>query len=359
MALENTDYTRDRGRNEDKAAGLSQVKTAVDVLKNERGDSRQLCWLFVGMARAAGLKAYAMLVPNRERHIFVSSWLNIGQFSNTIAVVNIDGKDQFFAPGERYTPYGHLEWEYTYSQGLRQTDGGTDFAMTPAMQYKDTHTSRTANLKMAEDGTVSGTINMIYEGAGALRWRQQALRGDEESLRHGLRTSLEEMLPKTLEVKVSSIDNLKDYEKPLTVKFETKGTIGTSTGKRLVLPVDLFLVSDTVKFPQEKRELPVYFPYPEMVQDALRINLPPTMTVEAVPTASKLGMPNLAAYTLNATAAPTNVTVRRDFIFGDIMVNVKDYPELRKFYSGFQAKDQESVVLKVGSAVASSTPPGN
>jgi TonB family protein len=348
MSMENTDYTRDHGQKEDKATGVVKVSNAGDVLKRGRGDSQELVYVFVGMARAAGLKAYAMLVPNRSSQVFTPVWMNFGQFSNTVAIVNIDGKDQFFAPGERYTPYGQLQWEYTYSRGLRQTDTGTEFALTPQMSYKDTRTARVANLTMAEDGSVTGTIDMTYQGAPALRWRQQALRGDEESLKKGLRTSLEEMLPKTLEVKVESIENLTDYEKPLLVKFEANGTVGTPTGKRLVVPVDLFTASDHATFPQEKRDLAVYFHYPETVADALRINLPATMSVEAVPTASKLSMPGLAAYAMDPTSAPSNVTVRRTFVFGGILVSAKDYPELRTYYSQFQAKDQESIVLKVG-----------
>ena len=359
MALENSDYTRDRSQKEDKAAGVGKVSNAGDVYKRGRGNSSEIVYVFIGMARAAGLKAYAMIVPNRSNHIFTPIWLNTRQFVNTVAIVTIDGKEMFFGPGERYTPYGQLEWEYTYSRGMRQTDTGTDFALTPGMSYKDTKTERVANLTMAEDGKISGTIDMTYYGATALRWRQQTLRGDEESLRHGLRTSLEEELPKTMEVKVSQIDNLTDYDKPLKVKFEAKGTVGTPTGKRLVLPVDLFTTSERATFTQEKRDVAVYFHYPETVVDAVRINLPATMSVEAVPPVSKLTIPNTALYTLEATPAANNITVRRTSLFGEIVVMPKDYPQLRTYYSQFQAKDQESIVLKAAPAAAAATTGGN
>ena len=118
-----------------------------------------------------------------------------------------------------------------------------------------------------------------------------------------------------MEVKVEKIDNLTDYDKPLKVKFEAKGTVGTPTGKRLVLPVDLFTTSERATFTQEKRDLAVYFHYPETVVDAVRINLPATMSVEAVPPVSKLSIPNTALYSLEATPAANSVTVRRTFSF--------------------------------------------
>ena len=362
MGLENTDYTRDRARTEDKAAGLAEIRTANDVLKHGRGDSQELSYLFVGMARAAGMKAYAMLVPNRESHIFTPLWMNVGrQLTNTIAIVTIDGKDKFFGPGERYTPYGQLQWEYTMGQGLRQTDAGTEMAISPGESYKDTKTSRVANLTMADNGIVSGIISMAYEGATALYWRQQALRGDEEGLRTELRTSLEETLPKTLEIKVTSIENLKEYEKPLVVKFSATGSIGASTGKRLVVPADIFTVKEGVAFPQEKRDLPVYFHYPQTVLDAVRIMLPPTMSVEAIPADGKYSMQGQAVFSLMSTSAPSSVSVRRTYIFGEVIIQSKNFPALRTFYSQFEAKDQESIVLKSGSpaVVALKTPAGN
>ncbi len=357
MELENTDYTRDRNRDEEKAAGLKEVHTAVDVLRRKRGDSRQLTYLFVGMARAAGLKAYAMLVPDRANRIFVPNWMDMyHQLSNTVAIVNLDGKDQFFAPGEQYTPYGHLQWEYTLGQGVRQTDSGTDFANTPGESYKSNRTSRIANLTMASDGLVKGPIDLKLEGSPALYWRQQALRGDEESLRKAVRESLEEALPKTLEIKIVSIENLKDYEKPLMIHFEANGVIGTTTGKRMVVPVDLFAVGEGASFPQEKRELPVYFHYPQTVQDALRINLPASMTVEAAPANGRYTLNSLAAYDLTSVTSPSSITVRRNYLFGEVMLMPTDYPALRTFYSQFEAKDQESIVLK---ASAPATVTGN
>ena len=87
------------------------------------------------------------------------------KFDALIAVVNIDGKEVFFDPGERYCPYGQLAWEHTFVQGLRQTDNGTGFAMTPGDNYTANKTSRVANLNMDAHGNLTGTINLTYHGS--------------------------------------------------------------------------------------------------------------------------------------------------------------------------------------------------
>jgi len=345
MALENTNYTRAHEEREDKAAGLGQVKTAADVLAHKRGTPRQLTELFVGLARAAGMKAYLMLVPDRSDNLFVSQRLSMNQFGGMIAIVVVDGKDQYFDPGERYCEYGHLAWEHTLVSGLRQTDNGTDFGRATGDGYAANKFNRVANLDLDDKGEVKGKVDLTFTGSSALRWRQVALRGDEQSLHHALRAELERMVPKSLEVKVTDVKNLTDYDQPLTVTFSVKGELGTSTGKRIVLPSDLFTVNESATFPHEKREVAVYFNYPQIIQDAVRVNFPTTLTVEAAPPTGKLNMEKTGLYNLLVTPAAGNFVTRRAYVFGDVVVPVAQYPALRTFYSQFEAKDQESVIL--------------
>ena len=357
MALENTNYTRAHEQTENKAAGVGKLNHVSDLLKLERGNSTQIAELFVGMARAAGMKAYLMLVPDRSEELFTETWLSFEQFDATIAVVNVDGKDMFFDPGSRYCPYGHLAWEHTMVKGLRQVDGGTAFASTVGEGFTSNKTIRVANLQMSEEGEITGKIDLSFTGSAALDWRHRALRGDNESLKESLRTNMEEMLPKTLEVKVVDIKDLDAYEKPLAVSYEVTGHLGTPTGKRLVLPVDLFESSTTATFPHEKRDLPVYFRYPQVKQDALRINFAKGFAVEAVPEAAKYSIPARQSYNLTVETTPTSFTTRRTYAVGDVLVTVPEYPELRKFYTQLEGKDQESVVLKVAPTQTASAGP--
>ena len=89
------------------------------------------------------------------------------------------------------------------------------------------------------------------------------------------------MVPRSLQVKVDKIENLTEYEQPLKVSYEVTGTLGTHTGKRVILPSDIFLSGESATFADEKRQEAVYFQYPRYVQDAQRLNLPGTMSVEA------------------------------------------------------------------------------
>jgi hypothetical protein len=360
MHLENTDFTREHTSAEEKAAGLKEVHTTDDIWARKRGSSDQLAELFVAMARAAGMKAYVLFVTSRDRSLFVKGYLSLHQLNDYIAMVNVDGKDEYFDPGSRYCPYGHLAWGHTMVAGLRQTDGGSDFIVaTPAESYKDSHIDRIGDLTMDSTGLVTGTVTLTFTGAPALKWRQRSLSGDSTSLENELRESVERLMPGGTEVKVASIDKLEDYEQPLIVNFTVKGGIGSLTGKRILLPADVFEVNSKATFPHEKRTVGVYFEYPYMAQDAVRIKFPAYLSVESFPEASKVQFKSYAAYNMFTQSAPNSITVRRNLILGEIVFPLDDYPDLRSFYSKLQTKDQESVVLTTGPATGKPAPTGN
>lgn len=345
MQLENTDFTREHTNAEEKANSGKPIRSADDVWERKRGSSDQLSDLFVAMARAAGMKAYVAAVVNRDRNIFLPGYLSLGQLDDDLAIVNVDGKEQYFDPGSRFCQYGHLAWKHSSVGGLRQTEDGTTIAQTPSEPYTASQIQRVADLKMDEHGAASGTVSMVYIGSPALYWRQHSLRGDATSLEHDLRNSIERLMPAGMDVKVSSIEKLADYEQPLRVNFAVQGQIASSTGKRLIVPADIFEVNEKPSFPHEKREIPVYFDYASVSQDAVRVNFPASMKVESVPPNDKAQFQSLAAYDVAAASTLTSVTFRRNYSLGVIIFMPKEYAGLRSFYSKMETDNQGSVVL--------------
>jgi hypothetical protein len=211
---------------------------------------------------------------------------------------------------------------------------------------------------MDEHGEVSGIVKMTYTGSPALHWRQRALTGDDESLKRELRTNIENLLPGGTDIKVSSIEKLEDFEQPLVVNFQVKGPIGSATGKRLLIPADLFEANSKPTFPNAKRDIPVYFSYAHINQDAVRITFPPNFTVESLPASDKMSFQQFAIYSLKSESTPNSFTIRRDYFLGEIYFKTEEYPELRGFYSKMENKDQETVILTTAPATKS-TPAGN
>jgi Domain of Unknown Function with PDB structure (DUF3857)/Transglutaminase-like superfamily len=356
MQLENTAYTREHSNEEEKAEGFKEAHTTDDIWSRKRGTDDQLTELFVSMARAAGMKAYVMIVSSRDRRIFLKAYSSFEQFDDYVAIVEVNGKEQFFDPGSRYCSYGHLAWKHTGAGGLRQTDGASSLAVSPMEPYTNSRTQRIADLTIDQRGAVTGTIKLAYTGNPALHWRQQSLTGDATSLERDLHLSVEQIVPPGMEVKITSIEKLTDYEQPLIVNLAVTGTLGSFTGKRIFLPGDIFEANAKASFPHVKRDIPVYFTYPYVMQDAVRFKFPAGLNIESVPAAEKIPFQNSAVYNMQTLATPNSVTVQRDYSLGETIFLAKEYPELRTFYSKMETKDQENVVL---TTAPTKTPTGN
>jgi len=169
--------------------------------------------------------------------------------------------------------------------------------------------------------------------------------GYESSRLHSV-DMMEHMLPSGMNVEVGNIGNLEEYEQPLTVVFNVKGPIGSSTGKRLVLPADVFVANEKPVFPHEKRESPIAFNYAEIMQDATRYTFPASLALESSPSAQQIPFLQNAVYKMGTQAATNSITTQRNFEIGTIFYAVNEYPQLREFYNKFETKDQEPVVLK-------------
>ncbi len=359
MRLENTNYTREHSTAEEKSQGLKEVRNTDDIWTRKRGNNDQITALFVAMARAAGMKAYLGVVTSRDHSLFYRAYLSMSQLDDDIAIVNVDGKDEYFDPGSRYCPYQHLEWKHSQTTGLRQIDGGSGPLETPGEPYTYSKILRVADLTMDEHGEVSGIVKMTYMGSPAVYWRQRALVGDDESLKRELRNLVESLMPGGADVKVTSIDKLEDYDQPLVVNLQFKGPIGSATGKRLLIPADLFEANTKPTFPHEKRDIPVYFSYALINQDAVRIKFPATFSVESLPASDKMSFQQFAIYSLKSESTPNSFTIRRDYFLGEIYYKTEEYPELRGFYSKMENKDQETVILTTTPAANKPNPAGN
>jgi hypothetical protein len=237
-------------------------------------------------------------------------------------------------------------WKHTLTQGIRQIENGTALAQMSAEPLTFSRTQRTAVLNMDEHGEASGTVRIAWSGNDALRWRQAYLMGDTTSLHHGLQSTLEHNLPSGMEVHVSKIDNLEDYERPLIVNYNVKGQIGSSTGKRVFLPSDIFEVNSKPTFTHEKREQPIFFNYERVIQDVTRFNFPTSLGIESSPSNEQIPLTNVAVYAMETESASTSVTVHREFDLVQTIYKQEEYPELRTFFNKFETKDQEPIVLK-------------
>jgi Domain of Unknown Function with PDB structure (DUF3857)/Transglutaminase-like superfamily len=344
MTLDNTDFTRQHSDAENKAEG-QKTKNAADIWDQKRGTGNEIALLFIAMARAAGLKAYAMIVTSRDEALLSEGYLSWGQLTDDIAIVNVGGKDIYLDPGERYCEYGKLDWIHTQMLGFRQTDSDTQLATAPAAKYLDNVTMRHVNVSMDPDGKLQGQIAITMNGVQALRWRQKALTTDEQSTKTAMEHEVQDQVPDGVKVKLNRILSLDDSKMTLDAIFDVSGNLGTPTGKRVFLPAAFFETKTKPIFAAEKRENPIDLRYPSAVQDVVTITLPPGLSVESLPKSVTNVVPIGAEYKSVYSDTGNVCKQVRLLALANTLFPTKDYPQLRTFYQDAATQDQQQLVL--------------
>jgi hypothetical protein len=171
--MENQSYRPYRPRQEDKTLGLKPNEGVEDVLRQKTGDHDDLSRLFVAMVRDAGIPAWLMWVPGRDRRAFEPTYMSTSQFDTEIVVAQLNGKDVFLDPGTKFCPYGVMDWRYTSALGLRQGGKGAELADTPPPDYQSAKTIRVAKVKLTPAGKMEGTVTAAFYGQEAMNRRQE------------------------------------------------------------------------------------------------------------------------------------------------------------------------------------------
>ncbi len=347
--LENTRYTRERSSDENRAEGVKRVKTADDVLALKRGDPEQIALLFLALARAAGFKAYAMQVVNRNSAFFQEAYLSPSQFDDTVIIVSVHGKEMYFDPGERYATFGKLHWRHSDVTGLRQNEGGgTGIASTPPQSYRDNLVQRMADLKLQPDGSVEGSVTLICIGTRALELRHRALSGDEAQLKQELDHEMASDLPSGLLLHTDHFLALDTQGSNLIVRMTVSGSLGTGTGKRLFVPLSVFSAGGHNPFTSSHRETVIDMHYPSYEKDEVVLHVPAGMTIETVPDKTKVELPGMAVYLSTVTRDGQTITYKRDFAMANAIYKPTEYDKLKDFLNEVSNKDREQAVLQAG-----------
>jgi hypothetical protein len=348
QALDNTDYSRKKAESELKQLDLKEAKRAEDTWAQKSGSSEEIAQLYLAMARAAGLSAYAMKVVDRSRAVFDPSYFNVGQLDTTIVLLSIGGQTITVDPGEKMCPFQTLNWKHSNAYGLRQDTKGQDISNTPLQDFKANSTQRSGDIALDAHGGITGRVQYVFTGQEALRWRQKALGVDLDEVKKQFNRELESTVPEGVEARIDHFLGLDNPEGNLIAVVKVQGALGSATSKRLLLPGFFFQSRGRQPFvAQEKRLEPVDMQYGEQTTDQVVYHLPAGFAVEGVPQDANNLWANHAVYIAKTVSAPGQVTVSRTLARAFTLAKAEEYQDLRGFYQKVAAADQQQIVLSI------------
>lgn len=239
--IRNLSFEKGKSQQEIDRQKLDEAKNPDETLVRAYGYKIELTRLFVAMARAAGLDARAVRVPDREELFFIQDFRSFGQFDTEIAYVRTDQKEYWLDPSTPFCPFGMLPWYYTDVIAIRSGKSGGEWTHTPKPQPDDAKIVREGDLTLSSDGLVSGELKVTYAGQEALSRRIRAAALDDAEREKEAEDGVKSLLPQDSQVELTDTKALQDGNEPLTYSFKIKvPSLTTSTKSRLLVPIRLF-----------------------------------------------------------------------------------------------------------------------
>jgi hypothetical protein len=343
--LRNTSFERQKSAQEAARENLKPPKNVEDVWKRGYGDGNQIAWLFLALARAAGIAADPVVVSTRDAHFFDRRVMNPNDLNSNVVVVTLDGREIYLDPGTVLVPFGMLPWNETAVTGLRlDRDGGT-WVTTPLPDSQESRVERKARLKLTSSGTLEGKVVVTYTGHEAL-WRRQEERAEDDAARKQfLENQIKADIPVGVEVELSNRPDWDSATENLTAEYElTVPGWATAAGQRALLPVGLFSAPEKRSFQHATRIHPLYFSFPYRRADDVTIELAPDWRVSSVPKPCNEDQKSLV-YSLSAQGGNGTLVVKRDLTVQMVLIDVKYYEAVLDFFQIVRAGDEGQVIL--------------
>lgn len=309
-------------------------------LDDHKGTSADINLTLTSMLVKAGLKAYPVVISTRDHGFVRTTSPVLGQFNNTICVVEVDGKQVLLDATNKALPAGVLPKHSLNGQGLAVNGQASAWVdLNPRVRSRSV---AEAELQFDHEGGVSYTVHRVLEGYPAFTNRAAYLNnGEEEYVKEFLGGR-----PWTITKK--EFENTESITEPFREAYEIEADdqITEAGGVIYINPILLHREADN-PFKSEQREYPVDFGNPFQKVLTFKLKLPEGYAVDEVPASKLMTLPdNTARYVFNTTVNGDVITVTSMLSINKAIFTQLEYPNLREFYNQVVAKQAEQIILK-------------
>jgi transglutaminase-like putative cysteine protease len=351
--MRNTSYEVQKTEQEEARAKEKQGASVEDVWKSGHGSGVQLTWLFLALARAAGLEAYGLWVPNRANYFFNPSLMQSDRLDANVVLVKLPSKDIFCDPGAAFTPFGLLPWMETGVRGLRLDKKGVAWVQTPIPDSTVSRIERKANLKLSEKGDLEGKLAITFTGLEALRLRVDERNADEVERKKVLEDMVKAYIPAACELELTNKPDWNSSAPSMVAEFDLKiPGWASAAGHRALVSVGLFSAQEKHTFDHAERVHPIYVDYPFRELDDVSVEIPPSWRVASLPPGrSDLGRIVECTFAVEKDHSKLHWTRMLNLNF--VILETKYYGPLRSFFQSVRGTDEEQIVLEAGASAPS------
>ncbi len=344
--IRNLDMEDEKMAKENKDENLKPNSNVEDVLSHSYAHNTQISYLFIGLARAAGFDATEVYIAPRSTELFLPKANNVEQLTDELVWVHAGSQDYYVDPAAHYFPFGLLPWYETSTSGIRVDKRGATIVNTPDPVSSDATLVRNADLEVQENGEISGTVQVDFTGQRAALIREENRKEDETGRTRFFEDAIKGWLPAGSAFEISKIANWENTDQPIHVEGTLKiPSFTTSAQQRMLMPLEVFQMSQMKEFATEKRVNIVYFHFPYEEIDDVKLRFPAGYKAEGVPPARNV---NLGAVSceIAATAQGNSVEIKRHLVEKNLIFTKDEYPVVRRFFGTVKTNDNAQMVFQ-------------
>jgi hypothetical protein len=311
-----------------------------DVFEKKKGTSGDINLALASMLEKADFEVDMVLLSTRDHGFVRQSYPMSKQLNYVVCRVWVEGKPIFLDATEKYIPIDVLPERCLNGEGLLVSEKNTGWvALATKAKTKKTATT---DLKLNEDGTLSGTLTLVRDGYSALAARKRLNSITKEEY-------IKDFSQQNVwSITSSTFDELDNVVKPLRETHQvTLEQHATTTGDVVYLnPFILFRIEEN-PFKLEKRDYPVDFGSAQETVYMCKINLPDGYLVDELPQSKVLMLNNRSAKLSYSVSQMGNaINIIYNFQIAKPLFSADEYLDLKELYNQVVAKQNEQIVLK-------------
>ncbi len=315
----------------------------ADYCFNEKeGSNTEINLALLALLKKAGIEAYPMLISTRDNQKPMNFLPYMYQFNQTLIVVYVNEKPYFIDASHKEYPMDILHPNNLNTEGwVIKNERSGRWLMIPTGRNKDVLLPK---LTISEDGTVSGTVQVLHQGYSAQYCRK--FMNEENEEKYIDETYLADNPNATIED--LTFDGLEDKTKKIkeTMTFESSEMAQISNDMIYVSPFIKPIFSEN-PFKSETREIPVDMAFGMEEQYILKLTIPDGYVVETLPEVTKVVLPNNGGvFTYVCSQKGQNISIMSKVKINQTYYKTEEYPILREFVDLVINKQAEQIVLK-------------
>ncbi len=308
-------------------------QTPEQLMSSGTGGAQDINLFTVGMLRAAGLKAYPVLISTRNHGTIKYNYPYLNFFNDVVIMTNVNGKLVLSDASSPNSSNDQLPIRCINERGLvvRKKLGWVP------LNHANLSQIITVKKIQIQQGTLNTAVAILATGYDALRFRNMNF-DKSGKLRKRLELSHNSLIDSTV-----AIQNQRKRSKPYILKynFNTRPII---IGNKMYVAPFQGQIGVKNMFNQNKRTFPVDLIYPNKKEYTAKITIPAAYKLSFVPKSQQIDN-DLYQLSYQVMHSGNLLTITLEYYFKKSIYPASDYFKLKSFFNQVIKKAHEKIIL--------------